>query len=69
MKMSGLVEEIVDIDLCHIVTSLECLSSRDSQEMMLQWNLDKRYSLMFMLYSFIHYHYHYHYHYYYYCIM
>jgi hypothetical protein len=52
--MSALVEEIVDIDLCHMVTSLECLSSRDSQEMLLQWNLDKRYSCFIIV--FIHCH-------------
>ena len=50
--MSALVEEIVENEISHIVTSLECLSLRDSQEMLLQWNLDKRYSCL--LYSFIH---------------
>jgi hypothetical protein len=40
--MSALVEEVVDYDISHIPTLLECLASRDSQEMLLQWNLDKR---------------------------
>ena len=45
--MSALVEEIIDNNIEHIVTSLECLSSRDAQEMLLQWNLDKRYSYIY----------------------
>jgi hypothetical protein len=41
--MSGLIEEVTEYDVSHMITSLECLASSSSQEMLLQWNLDKRF--------------------------
>ena len=41
--MSGLIEEVTEYDVSHMITSLECLESSSSQEMLLQWNLDKRF--------------------------
>jgi len=39
--MAGLIEEVQNISFTLLPTQLECFASRDAQEQLVQWNLDK----------------------------